>query len=227
MKLVILPALLALTVTFAAGQKTEKVTMTGSVTGVKVEKDRQGKHFYRIQLSLSVRNDSGQRLILFQPTNLRLLGGTSAVDFIGKVSDAVDTSVSAGQRPNPSNPTFGPDDWDYVLHYLKGLESQEPGISGFYSVFVEPGGYFEFSDSIAVSNGFTLQPSIDDPKKPEAKPDFRALKVKYLLKVTRPQVSDDLFKQLQRKWSASGHLLLNSEGNFSLVSEEIPLILAK
>ena len=227
MKRVLLPVILALTVTFAVGQKTESVALTGSVTGVKVEKDSQGKHFYRIQLYFNLRNDSGRRIILFQPTSLRLFGGTSSVDFIGKVSDAVDASVSAGQRPSPPNPTIGPDDWDYVLHYLKGLESQEPGISGFYSVFVEPGGYFEFSDSIVVSNGFTLQPSIEDPKKPEARPDFRALKVKYLLKVTRAQLPDDLFRQLQRKWSPSGHLLLNSEGNFSLVSEEIPMVLAK
>lgn len=226
MKLVILPALLALTVTFAAGQKTEKVTMTGSVTGVKVEKDRQGKHFYRIQLYLSVRNDSGQRLILFRPQDLRYLGGATSIEMIGKKGDATDSSSSTEHFWIDAQKYVEAFGYDSVPDSLNRLASQELSASNQIAL-IEPGGYFEFSDSLSVSKGFTHQPSVEDPGKLEAKPDFRTLKVKYFLKVTRPHVPDELFRRLQRKWSSAGHLPLTKEGHFSLESEEIQMVIPK
>jgi len=215
------------TVTFAVGQKIENVTLTGSVTDVRAEKF-QGKYFYSIQLYLSLRNDSGRRVILFYPPNLRYLGGDSSVEMIGKLGDATDDSISAGQlSANPGRALSELYGYDPVPDSLKRLETYDPSVSGFYAVFVEPGGYFEFRNSIAVSNGFTPKPSRENPKEIEAIPNFRSLKAKYFLKVTSPQVPDDLLKRLQAKWSPSGHLLLNSEGHFSLISEEIPMVIAK
>jgi hypothetical protein len=172
---------------------------------------------------MQLRNDSNQTLIVFRPL------GDLIQKRVAFASDFSDTGYqSFGLKPGP---------WtsnverlrlyngrrDPYKDFAHAIDSREPLSNAL--IKIEPGRYYEYIEVVTVEDGYRLEikpgqslnevainpPTAEDP----------GFKIEYHLSLKKRHASDSFLKTLQARWKPFGHLVLDSNGDFSITSEII------
>ena len=218
------------------GRKQHGLVLTGSLTAVKpVLNNRTPKPLfkYELQVLLQLRNDSNNRLIVFNPT---LPGMEKRVGFMFNLSESEDSSFNF--KPGPwivTGPPYSPpSNWNPYPEIARSLGfffqldlAQNISMLRTSNDFVvlEPGAYHEFAEVITVEDGFKLEikpgQSLREIESNTPIAEDPAFKLQYHLSMKKRHPNDGLLKALQERWKSFGYFLVDDNGDFTITSDMI------
>jgi hypothetical protein len=206
--------------------KNDGLVLTASLTSVtaKLNTTTDKPLFrYELQLIMQLRNDSNETLFVFKPLS----------DIVEKriafMSDLSGSGVgSYGLRPGPwisnayryraINPRYDP-----FADLARGLDFPEPVSNALLRI--EPGRYHEYIEVITVDDGYRLEikpgQSLREVSSNPPLAEDPAFKIQYHLSLKKHHKNDALLSTLQLRWKRFGHLVLDSNGDFLITSEDI------
>lgn len=231
----VIAALIVLSVIPAGLAQARKsgLVLTGSVQSIRSE-CINGERVAAVGVYFQFRNDSGAAVVLYPPSML--------FDASVKYSDstsAVDTYRYNAYLRNPWGSSTR-DGYDPRLGLARTMDVDHPSQAGMATI--EPGGYFEFRDTLWPKAGFKIvfTPrkisvrqgglNLDRLHKPCGEgrtvvtPDHRAFRVKYDLNQRKQTGATDLLKSLQARWKPFGDFILDRNDDISYETEEISLV---
>ena len=219
------------------GQK-NRVSLTGSVQGI-TTRCIKGERYAEVRVYLQFHNDTPEPVILYYPS------------FLFKATMNYSTSDSSGGgnvvdsfsfRPDFEDPWAPPTENDYDQHkdLPSKLKKGSPSTAGF--VTIEPGGYYEFFDTLWPKSGFKIDfipskmpPGLDSNgrefwlRQPcgvgrtTVTPEYRSFRIKYDLHLRKYAGATDLLRNLQSRWRTFGNLILASNDDIMFETDDILL----
>jgi len=215
-----------------------RVVLTGSVQGISHECIGR-EWFAEVRVYFQFRNDTDSPVILYPPSNLF----KTSIEFSnGGSSGGGHVVDSFRYRPEFTN-RWGPateEDYDRHPWLPRSFDTDEPSAAGMKTV--EPGGYYEFVDTLWPKSGFKIE--FTPRKMPsdlnsnlrhlwERQPcgvgqtsvssEYRSFRIKYDLYLRKYAGATDLLKSLQTRWKSFGNLILASNDDIMFETEEILL----
>ena len=223
-QLTILLMLLAFSAWSVGAQKLDNhgLVVTGAV--VKIEAQCvEGQPFVALTLSLQIRNDSPDPLILISGSTIT----NTKLNFITTKPGASAETVVAGNlvwyNPHQENP-WGPpsaNDYDPDANWVKNHESRvapEP---------IPPGGYRETQRVFGLTSGFRLSSKATEefkacrPVKETPVLDYPSFYLEFRTSLKKYANGDEVMRLFQERWKPIGVLPLDSSGDISYRSEPI------
>lgn len=234
----------------AQGVKTDDLVMTATVISVKpIERavgagpDKRKDVIYAVDLLFQVRNGSTTPLIILKPDSylgktLTFLHHINATQRDGTFTTKSDIWIEPKYTDSFLRRIYP--DRDYLAQMLSSFQQPEP--RGRDIVVIDAGAYHEFRDKFEIKNGYdssVIEQSDElltererrelqwTPKEWRIKErsltkcEFPALRVEYHVSGNSHANFENLPKKLQERWRKFGHLPLDSNGDYRLVSQPI------
>jgi hypothetical protein len=236
-----LPSVLILlaSVSFGLAQgQPNGLVFTGSVQKVGT-RCINGERFAEVSVYLQFRNDSSSPVIVYRPTSLF---NASVKYGSGDFARGLVVVDSLSYRAWLDNPWGTPTEEDYDPHrrIQRALDTNTPSAAGLLTI--EPGGYYEFYDTLWPKSGFKIDftPSkmpagldpnlqklwIDQPcgaGHVKITPEYSSLRIKYDLNLRKYPGATDFLEKLQQRWKPIGNFLLDSNNDISFETQELLL----
>jgi len=198
------------------GQSTAdlRVTLTGTITDVQPVFDFSSARF-NILVYVQFKNESNTPLIIFTP---RAFIGKKRLVFSEDFSSRRDSDESSDRSPTRDKYKLAED--DPFPNFLRNLAAPEPDKYNF--VIITPGGYYECFDKLTVAKGYFLELRAGQDKyKATVVADYPELKIEYYLSLNDRPPNTDALATAQRKWSKFGDLMLDANGDYRVISNNI------
>ena len=198
------------------------LVVTGSVVKVQAQ-CVEGQPFVALTLSLQIRNDSPDPIILISGWTIT----NTKLNFITTKPGAVAETVVAGNlvwyNPNQENPwgASTPNDYDPDAKWVKNPESKvapEP---------IPAGGYRETQRMFGLTSGFRLSAKATEafkacrPVKETPILDYPSFYLEFRTSLKKYANGDDVMRLLRERWKPIGVLPLDSSGDIFYRSEPI------
>jgi hypothetical protein len=172
---------------------------------------------YDVALLLQLRNDGSIPLIVFTPGLCE-----KKIEFLSvptyEADEPAQLIVSPWVNPRRTREYSG---WASFVQTLAA--AAEPPKGTF--LIIEPGKVYEFRDSVTLNDGFSLEikpaQTLADIRRNTPISEFGALRIEYHLSLKKKHADDGFLRTLQEKWKRYGHLVLDTNGDFTIRSETI------
>lgn len=204
-----------------------EVELTGTVLSVENAYDSKfpDKQFFRVIFYLQVRNNSDRPVILLRQDLPTYLGDFMEPCFRKSIEFVTDQG-SGQSFPAPHNAAL---DW----RSINGDPSSQkpPNACKLYArgaelgpvpwLIVAANSSYEFRDSIIVDRGYEYELEPGEKWKDVAGREPKALYpfLRVLYRVSLKDIDSELLRTKQQEWKKSGHLPLDSSGNYVLRSD--------
>lgn len=200
--------------------KNEGLVLTGSLVEVRPNgTDRDDGVLFQLKLYMQLRNDSTRTLISLRPSR-----DDVTLEFLDSFAPS-DDGLSNVLRLAPFKYPCSFEPCDERRYNGPARQTEIPEEPGGGYVVLAPGKYYEYVELIRIKGAYDLpmkpgESYIDvRDNTPESK--FPALRVTYHVPAEKYPGKTSLFLTLQEKWKKLGHLVLDSNGDFTLRSDTI------
>lgn len=210
--------------------KSDGIYVTGTITGLNAVAECQGSNgriLVQVELYMQFRNSGDKPLIIFNKDKVfgRGLGlGSTRIVFLRGFPSKIDKERERIpiNEPLPVDcyeSAYNRTRYDPFPDFIKGLDRPRP-TSEF--LVIEPRSYQEFREVVTVDTGYKLDVQIGKSlKEAQLRSEYPAFQVEYHLSLKAYENGEGLLKSLQSRWKSFGDLVLDNNGDFTVISEPI------